>query len=294
MTHPGAFADIADAVAQWGPQPSRIVPLRPEVGPGALRASFRVEFPDGTMVKARRLESEAAARRQGELRAGLPDAFAPVLARHGPVLIEAWIEGVPLSALPVSEALIRRAGGLLAALHAEPRAGGRSLPFLAAVDGLGADTLSGLQSLAASGILDARTADRLGSIIRGSAPGEVPHCLIHTDYCGENIVLAADGRLVVIDNEHFRFGPAAMDLARSRYRWGWSVLDVDAWRWFREAYEAAGGVAANPPEERFWQVAAVVVSARIRLKTGDPGLAEPVALLRDMAVSVDQDGEARA
>jgi len=295
VTDPGANADIAAAVAEWGAMPSRIVPLRPGAGPGAFRASFRVELADGTVVKARRLESEAAARRQEALRGGLPLAFAPVLARLGPILIEAWIEGMPLSALPVSKGLIRQAGALLAELHAEPRAGGRSVPFPAAVDGLIDDVLSGLQSLAASGILDARTGDSLAHIVRGSAPGEVPHCLIHTDFCGENIVLAADGRLVVIDNEHFRLGPAAMDLARSRYRWGWPMLEAgDAWRWFGEAYEAAGGVAADAREERFWRVAAVVMSAGIRFRTGDPGLAEPVGLLRDMAANLGDEGDERA
>lgn len=295
MTGPDAFVDVADAVAEWGARPVRILPLRPEAGPRAVRTSFRVELPDGTVVKARRLESEVAARQQVELRAGLPEAFAPVLARFGPILVEAWVDGLPLSAVPVSEPLIRQAGTLLAALHAWPRSGGRSLPFPAAVDGLIEDILSGLQSLAASGILEARTADRLGSILRGSAPGEVPHCLIHTDFCGENIVLAADGRLAVIDNEHFRLGPAAIDLARSRYRWGWPMLEAgDAWRWFGEAYEAAGGVAASAREGRFWRVAAVVVSARIRFRAGDPGLAEPVGLLRDMAAGFGDEGEARA
>jgi hypothetical protein len=289
-----AAADVADAVAQFGRQAVRVTPLHVGGGPRTPRASFRVELSDGTVVKVRRLESEAAASRQEELRAGLPEAFAPVVARFGPILVEAWIVGEPLNRLPPSEELIRRAGELLAMLHARRGAGGRSLPFSASVDGLSNDTLSGLQSLAASGILDARSADLLGSIIRGSAPADVPHCLIHTDYCGENIVVGPDSRLFVIDNEHFRFGPAAMDLARCRYRWGWSKPDDQGWRWFREAYEAAGGAAAAPRHEPFWRIAAVVVSARIRLQTGHPNLAEPLTLLRDMAASLRPEGDTGA
>ncbi len=50
MTGPDAFADIADAVAEWSGRPSRILPLRPGAGPRAVRTSFRVDLPDGTVV----------------------------------------------------------------------------------------------------------------------------------------------------------------------------------------------------------------------------------------------------
>lgn len=294
MTDPSTVADIADAVARFGRGPARITPLRPAPGPPRSRASFRLDFDGGGVAKARRLESEAVAQRQVELRAGLPEAFAPVVARFGPILIEAWIDGETLDRRPLSAEPVRRAGALLAALHRRRHAGGRSLPFSADVDGLTSETLSGLQALAGSGILDGQAADLLGSVIRGSAPADVPHCLIHTDFCGENMVVCADGRLFVIDNEHFRFGPAAMDLARSRYRWGWPVRDAPGWGWFREGYESAGGVAVDPRHEPFWRIAAVVVSARVRLQDRNADLAVPVNVLGEMAAEFGRAGGADA
>lgn len=238
----------------------------------------------GDVFKARRMESEAAARELMEIRIGLPDAFVAIVARFGPILIESWIEGRPLNELSPSESLIGQAGALLATLHARSSAAGRSLPFRAHPGELKTDTLSGLQLLAASGALDERSARQLGAAFEHAAPQDVPHCLIHTDYCGENLVVDSSGRLFVVDNERFRIGPAAMDLARSRYRWGWYERDAPAWPWkrFLEAYEAAGGEGSDPLHEPFWRIAAVVASARVRFHTGDPGLATPVNCLEEM------------
>lgn len=284
-TEAGTVEDVVEAVAQLGRRPLRVIRLSPRTGAMERRASFRVETETGAVIKARRMESEAVAREQMELRSGLPDAFPPVLARFGPILIETWIEGRPLGEMPPPAPLIRQAGALLATLHARECAGGRPLPFRAGMGGLRDETLSRLRWLAECGALDAASADRLATLAAGAAPEEAPHCLIHTDYCGENLVVDLAGRLFVVDNEHFRFGPAAMDLARSWYRWGWGARGAPAWQWtqFREAYEAAGGERAEPARDPFWRIAAVVVSAFVRLRTGHPEVSTPLLCLGDMA-----------
>jgi aminoglycoside phosphotransferase (APT) family kinase protein len=236
------------------------------------------------VVKARRMDSEYAAREQVELRAGLPAAFTSVLARFGKILIETWIEGRPLNEMSPSKPLTRQAGELLAMLHTRERAGGRSLPFSADVSGLKDETLSGLRWLVVSGALDATAVDCLSALVERGAPDEAPHCLIHTDYCAENLVVDASGRLFVVDNERFRFGPAAMDRARTWYRWGWSEPGAPAWQWeaFCEAYQAAGGERETPGHDSFWRIAAIVVSAVVRLRTGYPDASVPLIRLREM------------
>lgn len=284
--------DVVDAVARFGQRARRVVALHAPGAPMRERASFRIDTESGMTIKARRMENEAAAQRQQELRADLPADFAPVLARVGAILLESWIEGRPLNEIPPSETLIRRAGSVLAALHAPRRAAGKSLPFRSDLAGLRNDTLSGLRSLATLGALDAAAADLLCAIADAAAPGESWHCLIHTDFCGENMVVDSAGCLFVVDNEHFRFGPPGMDLARSWYRWGWHDQDRSPreWETFREAYEAAGGDAEAFAHEPFWRIAAVTISARLRLRLGHPDTALPLHCLMDIARSTRSGG----
>jgi aminoglycoside phosphotransferase (APT) family kinase protein len=244
-----------------------------------------VETEEGGTIKARRMESEAAALRQQELRAELDPVFAPVLARSGAVLLEQWIEGRPLNEIPATPAMIRRSAAILAGLHAVASAGARCLPFRADLSDLLGETGSGLQSILAAGALDRPTVARLHAIVANAAPGESRHCLIHTDLCAENIVVDDSGRLFVVDNEHFRFGPAGMDMARSWYRWGWHVAGEASggWEIFRLAYESAGGDPEALLHEPFWRIAAVVVSARLRLHLGIEKAAIPLGCLRNIA-----------
>ena len=296
MTEIAPADDIVAAVAAFGERPRNIVPLHPTAAPTRPRASFRVEVEAGHSIKARRMESEAAAARQQELRAGLPAAFAPVLARLGAILIEGWIEGRPLDTVAASLPLIRQAGALLAALHALPGAAGKPLLFRAEVTGLRDDTLSALAALADAGALDEATAGALATIVAATAPGDSRHSLIHTDFCAENLVVDAAGRLFVVDNEHFRFGPPGMDLARTWYRSGWHDGNRFAGEWaaFRRSYEAAGGDREAFLHEPFWRIAAATVSARLRLRTGDWDAAVPIACLVGLARSTASREERRA
>jgi hypothetical protein len=287
MRSPGDEApfDVAEAVILSGRRPLRITPLSPVTGLLRKRESFRVETGAGTAIKARRLESEAAARRQQELRAGLPEGFAAVIARFGPILLEEWIDGRSLDAIPPDAALIRQAGTLMAFLHARTEAAGMALPFPAEIDGLRAEALAGLRAVAAAGCLESATIDRLCSFAAEAVPGAVPHRLIHTDICGENLVVDASGRIYVIDNEHFRFGPAGMDLARTWYRWGWCEGGRPAPQWevFRQAYQAAGGAGEAFVHEALWRLAAAAISARLRVEIGHPDVSVPLHCLQAIA-----------
>lgn len=287
MTETEANTDILAAVADFGARASRIVPLNPEAKRIDARASFRVDLDGGTVIKLRRLETEAAAQQQQALRSAVPPAFAPVLGRFGKILIEGWIEGRPLPAGAPATEHLQAAARILAELHAVPEATGRPLPMRAPLGAIADEVLAYLGELAAAGALPAGIAARLADRVRRTAPAAAGLTLIHTDLCGENMVVDPAGRLHVIDNEHFRIGPPGMDLARSWYRWGLYREDFDTAQWqvFCYTYTGAGGQAEALADQAFWRIAAVALSARLRLRMADPTLAEPIQCLIGIAAA---------
>jgi aminoglycoside phosphotransferase (APT) family kinase protein len=282
---PNHVADISEAIMHVGERARRITRLHPQVAFTRPRASFRVETESGLSLKARRFESEPAAKRQQDLRACLPEAFAPVLDRVGAILLERWIDGRPVGAEVADERVIRQTAQIAAALHALPHAADVRVPFRASVTELLAATCSGLGALADACALEAQVAECLRTIVNETTPTESRHCLIHTDLCAENLVVNTAGQVVVIDNEHFRIGPPGMDLARTWYRWGWhdSRRGDREWPLFRRAYEDAGGDPEAVANETFWRVAAVAASARIRLSDGGAGVTAAAQVLSTLA-----------
>lgn len=287
MTETDANADILAALADFGARASRIVPLNPEARRTDARASFRADLDGGAVIKLRRLETEAAAQQQQALRRGLPASFAPVLGRFGKILIEAWIAGRPVPAGAPAAEHLQAAARILAELHAVPEAAGRALPMPAPIGAIADEVLAYLGELAAAGALPAGIAAQLADRVRRTAPAAAELTLIHTDVCGENMVVDPAGRLHVVDNEHFRIGPPGMDLARTWYRWGLYREDFDTAQWqvFCNTYTGVGGQVQALADETFWRIAAVAVSARLRLRTTDPTLAEPIQCLIGIAAA---------
>lgn len=280
--------DIVKALTLYGLSDFHLTPLPTKMSSVRRCASFRVDVGQSIILKARRMRNEATAQRQQALRVDLPGAFAPILFRCGAVLLEKWIVGRPLHEMPFTlhRTHIRQAAELLSVLHAWPTAGETVLPFPGDITGLRDDVVSSLSNLRTTGHLNRTTANRLIKIVETTAPEETSHCLIHTDLCGENLVVDSTGRLFVIDNEHFRVGPAGLDLARSWYRWGWYQNDQfpTAWNVFREAYETYGGRQDALMHEPFWRISAAAISARLR--THGAAADEPIRCLRTIACTV--------
>ena len=118
-TAPPVEVEIGAALDEHGLGPRRLVPISRFQGRKHGRYAFLALAEDGRKVKARHVVSAEDAQRLCELREGLEPGFAPVLDRHGPVLVEEWIEGVDAS----EEEAARRAGeagSLLGRLHAAP------------------------------------------------------------------------------------------------------------------------------------------------------------------------------
>jgi aminoglycoside phosphotransferase (APT) family kinase protein len=256
--------EIATALGEHGMRRRAIEVLSPPEPRKRGRSVYRVELEDGRTVKARLLESADAARRLFDLRARIDDAFTPALGHHGCVLLEAWAEGRPLTGADAGRRAAE-AGALLARLHATPLADGAAID----AEAPRARAARDLETLAAAGALAPADAVRLAATLRRLDPGASPAALIHRDFCAENMLIDPDGRLRVIDNEWLAVGPPGFDLARTRTRW---PMASDVWRRFLRAYRAAARRDPGPLE--LWTIAAVLMTARVRLH-GDPGRLGP-------------------
>jgi hypothetical protein len=227
----------------------------------ASRSAFRLLLRDGRTVKLRRMLEEGQAEQVHRLREGLPPAFAGVLYRQGPVLIEDWVEGCPVK--PDCPEILQGAAGLLRLLHqARPLRPASMDAYLESLD-------SCLTELEVAGMLSALQGLALRELALTRSPGVLSETLIHNDFCAENLVLSNDGRLFAIDNEAVRWGPVQLDLARVCYRW---PMD---WPRFLECY------GADDPAP-FWHVLARARGAAARVRLGMPRVEEAVARLCEL------------
>lgn len=272
-------AEIAAALAQAGLQAVGARPITTLTSPRHARAVYAIELTSGQTMKARRLEDEATARQLCALRRDLPPAFAPVLACHGRVVLEAWVDGETLGGGPPGDAILAAAGALLAALHATTVAAGRTVRETRPTSEWRAHSAGYLAQIGRRGALDPRTLQRLAAALARLDPGTAIWGLVHTDFCGENMVVDAAGGLHVIDNERVSVDALGYDLGRTWARW---QLDDAAWTRFVAAYTGAGGPPQALAALGFWRLAASVTAAAVRIHLG-AATQESFARLRQLA-----------
>jgi Ser/Thr protein kinase RdoA (MazF antagonist) len=240
------------------------------------RCMYRVDLADGGTIKVRRLESADAAHRLLALRAEVETAFAPAIATHGAVLLEAWIAGAPLADRDAA-AHAAEAGALLGRLHARPAA---DPPATVATGPWRERATTELATLAAAGKLAPATVATLVAALSRADPERASTTIVHQDFCAENMLIDARGRLRVIDNEWFTIGPPGLDLGRTFTRW---PMAEETWRRFHAAYCSA--MPADPGALTFWTITTAATSACIRLQKSAERLQIPLALLRRVAAA---------
>jgi Ser/Thr protein kinase RdoA (MazF antagonist) len=267
-------AEIEAALRRQGLGPCRLTPLSRYQGTKRGRYAFLAESSDGRRVKVRHLASCEAAEEVEGLRRKLEPAFAPVLARHGAVLVEAWVEGRPLEDREAGS-YAEEAGALLGRLHGLALEGSGQAE-LSTSDYL-ARAEADLGKLSDAGELDDRQAASLRAALGRQDPGSFPGAVIHRDFCGENFIVDGDGRLVVIDNEWFVVGAAGFDVGRTFHRW---PMPQAAWRRFLAAYRGAG---ADPEPLEFWAIVSALFGARVWLQFSPERLPPLRALLHDLS-----------
>ena len=274
--------EIVEALGRAGLRARAARPITTLVSPLHQRAVYRVELVSGETIKARRVEDETTARALCDLRRDLPPAFAPVRACHGRVLLERWIEGEDLRGRAPSAALLDAAGEVLAALHAMTTAANRPVRATGSTQTWRAYGERQLGKFAERGMLDAAAGERIGAALARFDPGTAVLGLVHSDFCGENMVLDATGALHVIDNERVSVDALGYDLARTRTRWELNAAD---WERFAAAYAAHGGPQEAFAAPDFWRLVASIATAAARL-TVDIATPETFAALRSWAAEL--------
>jgi len=262
--------DVRTAVERAGLRAREVGLLSPPDPRKRNRSAWRVDLEDGGTVKARRLESAAAARELRALREGVDPAFVAVVGCHEAVLLEEWVDGQPLSD-DAARARAGEAGALLGRLHAAPHPAVATGRWRTQAE-------RDLDSLDAARVLDAREVASLRCRLAAQDPGASRGALVHRDFCAENMLVDPRGRLRVIDNEWFAIDAAGLDLARTLYRW---PMDDGPRGAFLAAYRDAAGSDAGPLG--FWELVAVLWSARARLDQPADRRGVPIEVVRRLA-----------
>jgi hypothetical protein len=272
--------DVAAALAALGARAIDAVRITALPSSRSDRATFRVTLDDGRVVKARRLTRAAKAERYvGLARALACERLSPILAVADRVCIEAWIEGDRLAERPARERL-DAAADLLGALHATHALEGRRVAGRVATASVLQRAERQLGLLAARGALAPPVAAALARILRRAAPARARTGVTHNDFCAENLIEDAQGRLFAVDNEGLRRGFLDFDLARTWARWPMPETDWNAFlaryaRWRDEPVAAA----AAP----FWRIAAIAKSAHLRTRRETAGPDVPLRRLEELA-----------
>lgn len=270
--------EIRDALRKAGLRARSVTGISTIRSPAIDRAAYRIDAGD-RLVKARRLESVSVARRLCELRHELPRAFAPVIFRHGRVLLEEWIDGEPLPLRP-GPRLLEEAAALLAALHGRRTLGRRVLHRARSSRAHVAAAENGLRAAAAAGALGAREAALLARALRRFDPRTARQGLVHFDFAGENMIVDREGMLRVVDNERVTIDALGFDLGRAWYRWS---LPAAGWSRFCAAYAANASWSEPLASLRFWRIVAAARAAALRLHACPEQSAAPLGRLRALA-----------
>ena len=251
------------------------------------RASFRLEFADGQLLKGRRFDSEEDARRVATLLPLLDGRFFPrLVATCGSAAVLEWVEGEPLGTQQCHEGRMEEMGGVHARLHgvAVPRRSGHA----------GSDAADWpvrlaryLNELVAGGFIDGRTRARVETVIGTATPLRFPAGLVHKDFCLENMVVSPNGDVRIVDNETVTVDCADFDLARTWYRWPMTPSQATAYLAGYRHYRAARTLERDFP---FWVVAVLASSALFRLRRGIDA-AVPLHRLRALAARHEASGE---
>ncbi|MGD0946471.1 MAG: aminoglycoside phosphotransferase family protein [Candidatus Binatia bacterium] len=263
----------------------RISQMRPG---DARRSVYRIDLESGRVIKARLLPDEETARQLFEICRDLPDAFAPALGCYGAVLLGEWIDGEKLGDTLPSDAHLVAAGSLLARLHATPIVAGRPVHGRRSTAAWRDKTEAGLWQIIAADELDEQDALLIRGALERLDPGQAVFGLVHTDLCGENVVVDRAGRLHVVDNERVGIDALGFDVARSWYRW---ALPAPAWERLRSTYAARAPFTEPLDTFDFWSIVAVVHSAALRVQKDRTRAYVPLDRLRRMAADL---GDRRA
>jgi len=267
------------------------VPLVAATPVGELSASqaFRLDFADGRTLKGRQLATaREAARTEYVLRCVHHPAFPSVLARHDRAILTDWVDGTQLNQVDLTPALARRCGALQGLLHRTPLP--PATPYQPRIELRSEARLrKDLGALAQAGLIDANEVQALCALALRHAPSSCAVGFVHTDFCGENIIVRQSGDLCVVDNDALTVDELDFDLGRTWYRWPMPVPQRAAYLAGYDALRSSRDFATHFP---FWAVAATVASAVFRLRHMPQAADLPTKRLRHLLERCADDSSA--
>lgn len=262
LDHPLIGPDLVTLIAR---QPAALVETREltSIRSGNQgRASFRLTFEDGRVLKGRRFRKlercQIATVTMGLLQ-DLP--LNKVIDVCGDSWLEEWIAGVALQPADTTDPLCRWAGSILGRIHAVNIGDIEGVPAAPDSAAMLRTLDTNLVFLARAGALLDKTCDALQRLATEELPGRMQTGLVHTDFTVENFVLDEFGQYHVIDNEHLVAGALDYDLVKTFCRWPMTPAQRRA---FCEGYGQHGDVGGALSHGVFWSILALAQSARVR------------------------------
>lgn len=252
---------------------TQVEALSPLMARDGRRASFRLHFADGTVLKGRRTATPEQAARIVRLgrEIGVPEIVPP--ARHaGCAILYGWSEGEVVDPTAARPRLLRDCGALHGRIHAIPVPPQTIADYGPAAGELEARTNRAAADLGNRGIIPASWVGRVAEVMASSPPAPAPavgYC--HGDLCPENVVRDRRGGLVLIDDETFSVNPLDYDLARTRYRW---PMTRGAWDCYLAGYSRYRPAASFRADFLFWMVVVLVEAMLFRVTSGVADIAQ--------------------
>ncbi len=273
-----ADKDLAALVAALDPPVVAMEELR--MLPTHGRYCYRLRLADGRFIKARQLGSSWRAKNMRELCGYLDQRHVSrVLDRRGGALLIEWVEGEPLDPERLSPSQLRSIGRLHGSIHVAELARGpwriRDSTLAYRADRLEPE----LRRLAGMGLVSPTEADHLLKLALDHEPENFAVGIAHGDFCPENLVLGADGRVVAIDNETIAVAALDHDLARTWYRW---PLPRRAREAYFEGYVRYRSPDAYSRHFLYWAIMVLAAAALYRAETEAYSVSVPVTRLRNL------------
>ena len=241
------------------------------------KKAYRVCFSDGSLAKARLLVGDQHAGLWDQLRTqvGSMPFLCDCLLQNGRAVLEEWVEGEVLQMSCSNENIARSSGRVLAQFQALWEESRNSLSRTSEPEQ--EMVCSRFESLVFHGGMLRSEADVLCAAALKLAPARVRLCLVHHDFCGENLVLHKERGIVSIDHEWMQIGAPDLDLARAMQRW--SLTEI-----FRAAFLEGYWEAEGPGDleyENFWIVFSELHDAEALVRTKRADADRAVSALRN-------------
>ena len=260
-------------------------------------ASYRAQAASGLIYKVRLMPSAEAAQEVARLHAILLERARPpadgratievpcILGHSGRFLITPWIEGRRLSSLTGFEAAL---GDLLGRIHAcELRAGetDRGVDDSGDPDGL---LEKQLDALVSHGLLERDDASLARHFALDFRPNTAEVGIVHRDLCAPNVVVDADDRLWLIDNETIALRALDHDLGRT---WTRAHLTEKGWKDFFSGYRRSRHLEPYFAHFPYWSILACAESASFRAQHWESAAEAAVRRLRTLIAGLARGAE---